>query len=239
MEYKPSKEEQEYLSQYSIEKFERPSVTTDIAVFRVTELEELNKKKKPPKKLQILLIKRAMYPYKNYWALPGGFCVPGERVEDTAKRELREETNVSDVNLNLIGVYSAPGRDPRGWIISNTFLALINKDKCVLRTDEEAWEAAWFSKEDLENIDLAFDHRNIIEEAFKLLQYYAQNNIERIFDLLPSSFTLADLQLVFEEILQKKLIKQNFRRKMMEYVVETDEIEIGYSHRNSKKFKKI
>lgn len=61
---------------------------------------------------------------------------------------------------------------------------------------------------------------------------------ERIFNLLSETFTLAEVQQVFEEILESELTKQNFRRKMMEFLVETDEIETGYSHRNSKKFKR-
>lgn len=238
MGYKVSKEEKEFLNNYSIDKFDRPSVATDIVVFRVVEEAEENKKKKRPKKLQVLMIKRATYPYKDCWTLPGGFCKSGEKVEDTASRELKEETNVSGVDLRLIGVYSEPGRDPRGWIISNTYMALINNLECELRTDEEAWEADWFSMDELESIKIGFDHVDIIKDAFSLLKGYAESYDKVVFDLLPATFTLAELQQVFEEILQYELTKQNFRRKMMEFVEETDEIETGYSHRNSKKFRK-
>lgn len=238
MEYKVSKEEKAFLENYSIEQFERPSVATDIVVFRVEEEAEENKKKKRPKKLQVLLIKRATYPYRDCWALPGGFCKQGEKVEDTASRELFEETNVSGVDLKLIGVYSEPGRDPRGWIISNTYMALIDNGECELRTDEEAWEAAWYTMDEIKELPLAFDHQKIIEDAFSLLKYYALTYSERLFDLLPPTFTLADVQQVYEEILQEPLTKQNFRRKMMEYVEETDEVETGYSHRNAKRFRK-
>ena len=238
MKYKVSKEEKEFLSQYSIADFERPSVVTDIVVFRVVEEAEKNKKKKRPKKLQILLIKRAAYPYKGCWSLPGGFCQPNEKVEDTAKRELLEETNVTGVDLKLIGVYSEPGRDPRGWIISNTFMALVDNLECEIRTDAEAWEAKWFSLDEVKDLMLGFDHEIIINDAFILLKKYASEYNRIIFDLLPDTFTLAELQQVFEEILEEELTKQNFRRKMMEFVEETDEVETGYSHRNSKKFKK-
>lgn len=88
MNYKVSKEEKEFLDNYNIGNFERPSVATDIVAFRVVEEAEENKKKKRPKKLQVLLINRATYPYKGCWTLPGGFCQPNEKVEDTAKREL-------------------------------------------------------------------------------------------------------------------------------------------------------
>lgn len=238
MKYKASKEEKEFLENYSIENFERPSVATDIVVFRVVEEAEENKKKKRPKKLQVLMINRATYPYKNCWSLPGGFCQSNEKVEDTAKRELFEETNVSGVELKLIGVYSEPGRDPRGWIISNTYMALVNNLECEIRTDEEAWEAKWFAIDELDEISIGFDHRTIINDAFKLLKEYAVDYNGIIFNLLPELFTLSELQQVYEEILQTELTKQNFRRKMMEFVVETDEMETGYSHRNSRKFKK-
>lgn len=230
--------EKEYLENYSIENFERPSLATDIVVFRVTEEDEPNKKKIRPKKLQVLLIKRASYPFMGYYVLPGGFCRPNEKVEETAVRELFEETHVSKKKLRLIGVYSEPGRDPRGWIISNTYMALVDNHKCELRTDDEAWEADWFSIEQLEELDIGFDHRRIIEDAINILRYYAKTYNEKIFELLPETFTLGELQQVFEEILQTGLIKQNFRRKMMEFLEETDELETGYSHRNSKKYRK-
>jgi len=236
--YKASKEEKEFLDNYNIANFERPSVATDIVAFRVVEEAEENKKKKRPKKLQVLLINRATYPYKNCWTLPGGFCKPNEKLEDTARRELFEETNVSGVDLRLIGVYSEPGRDPRGWIISNTYMALINNLECELRTDEEAWEAKWFEIDELDDIAIGFDHHIIIKDAFALLKEYAKDYNSIIFDLLPETFTLAEIQQVYEEILQAELTKQNFRRKMMEFVEETEEVETGYSHRNSKKYKK-
>lgn len=237
MSYIVSEEELEFLQQYSIENYERPSVAADIVVFRVVEEEEQNRKKKRPKKLQILLIKRANYPFRDCYALPGGFCRPNERVEETAKRVLVEETNVSDVDLRLIGVYSEPGRDPRGWIISNTYMALIDNGECEIRTDVDAWEASWFTMEEIKEVQMAFDHRMIIEDAFVLLKNYTKMYHPVVFDLLPDTFTLTDLQQVFEEILQCELTKQNFRRKMQEYVEETDEIETGYSHRNSKKYR--
>lgn len=237
MSNKMTKEEKEYLAAYNQSDYKCPSVAADIVVFRVTEEDEPNKKKKRPKKLQVLLIKRANFPYRDHYALPGGFCIPTETVEATAARELYEETNVANAALSLIGVYSAPDRDPRGWIISNTFLALINNQDCTLRTDEEAWEADWFELSELDDLPLAFDHHQIIQDAFIQLQYYAEHNYDKIFELLPPTFTLADLQQVFEEILQTELTKQNFRRKMLEYVEETDEVETGYSHRNSKKYR--
>ena len=143
--YKMTKAEKEYLSQYHIEDFERPSIATDIAIFSILNegvQEDIRKLQK--KSLKLLLIKRGSYPYKDNWALPGGFCKPGEDVIETAKRELFEETNVENAYLQLVGVYGEKDRDPRGWIISNTFMALMDGKACKLRAGTDAWEARWF-----------------------------------------------------------------------------------------------
>jgi len=148
--YQMSQEEKEYLQQYDITKYERPSIAADMAVFSVMGNDKENYRKLPEKKLKILLIKRASYPYKNQWALPGGFCRKGEEIMDAAYRELFEETQVRDAYLSLAGVFGEEGRDPRGWIISHTFLALFDGEKCKLRAGSDAWDARWFDVEYIE-----------------------------------------------------------------------------------------
>lgn len=145
--YQMSQEEKEYLQQYDITKYERPSIAADMAVFSVMGNDKENYRKLPEKKLKILLIKRASYPYKNQWALPGGFCRKGEEIMDAAYRELFEETQVRDAYLSLAGVFGEEGREPRGWIISHTFLALFDGEKCKLRAGSDAWDARWFEVE--------------------------------------------------------------------------------------------
>lgn len=104
--YKMSKEEKEYLSEYDISEFERPSIAADIAIFSIlSDGSKDDIRKLERKSLKVLLVKRASYPYKDCWALPGGFCRPDEDVKDTAKRELYEETNVENAYLKLVGVY--------------------------------------------------------------------------------------------------------------------------------------
>lgn len=144
--YKMSEEEKAYLAGYDITKFERPSLATDIAIFSIMEeREQENYRKLPEKALKILLIKRADYPFKDKWALPGGFCRPDEDVHETAMRELYEETHVKAAYLQLAGTYGEVGRDPRGWIISNTYLSLVDGEACKPRGGSDAWEAKWFS----------------------------------------------------------------------------------------------
>lgn len=147
-----TEEEKEYLKQYDITQFERPSIATDMAVFSIMGKKgdaaavrsADNYRKLPEKKLKILLIRRASFPYKDCWALPGGFCRNNEDVYETARREFYEETNVKDAYLKLAGIFGDVGRDPRGWIISHTFLALMDGEKCRLRAGSDAWEARWF-----------------------------------------------------------------------------------------------
>jgi len=149
VEYKiESKEEKDYLSEYNIDDYERPSVAADIVTFAVLKAKEkTNVRKLENRVLKVLLIKRAQFPYKNYWALPGGFVRPGESVEAAAQRELFEETGIKDTFIHLSNIYSDSNRDPRGWIISNTYMSLIDGERCVLRADTDAWEAAWFDIE--------------------------------------------------------------------------------------------
>lgn len=167
--YKISDEEKAYLAGYDITGFERPSLATDMAIFSIMEKgEQENYRKLPKKALKILLIKRANYPFKDLWALPGGFCRPDEDVQETALRELYEETHVKAAYLQLAGTFGEVGRDPRGWIISNTFLSLVDGETCKPRGGTDAWEAKWFSVE----LTAKEEKRNLQEEAAELVTEY-------------------------------------------------------------------
>lgn len=259
--YKQSREEKEFLDKYKLSDYERPSLATDIVIFSImNDGERKSKRHLQKRNLKVLLIKRAAYPFKDYWALPGGFCIPSEDVIETARRELKEETNVDNAYLKLIGAYGKKGRDPRGWIISNAFMALMNEEECKLRAGTDAWEARWFIVEfndetneiNAENTSengklkivldakeekgLAFDHEKIILDALRNLRKEAEYNPHIIFDLMPEYFTLTQLQNAFEIVLGKELIPNNFRRKIMPYVIETDKIIEGEGFRPAKLF---
>lgn len=291
--YEMSAEEKEFLKQYDITQFERPSVAADIAIFSILqEGTNENFRKLPKKSLKLLLIKRATYPYKDCWALPGGFCRPDEDVYETAKRELFEETNVENAYLQMAGIFGEVGRDPRGWIVSNTFLALMDGEQCKLRAGTDAWEAKWFSVElekmekknqsDEESVSIdteytmtlcsdsaditlcakvmeskefrnyheaiqyeiidsegiAFDHAKIILHTLLSLRKQVENETMIVFDLMPETFTLTQLQNAFELILQEKLLAANFRRKISDYVIETEQIIEGAGHRPAKLYKR-
>ena len=135
--------EQEFLANYDITQYPQPSVATDIVLFT------LDKQNDQPTKiqlgpLQILLIQRATHPCKDKWALPGGFCKPDETFEETAIRELFEETNVENAYLEETKTFTGQNRDKRGWIASDAFTGIICKSDCTLRADSDAWKAEWF-----------------------------------------------------------------------------------------------
>ena len=146
--------EEEFLAQYDASKWPHPALTADIAIFRQV-----------PEGAEILLIQRGNHPYKGYWALPGGFFEPGETIEQTAARELREETGVEGAHLQLVGIYSKPNRDPRDWVVTAAYATMLPEGAHVAAGDDAA-DARWFSIEDvLEKEKLAFDHAEIIADA--------------------------------------------------------------------------
>lgn len=136
--------EEEFLKTYNPGDYERPSVAADMAIFTVTEGEEDNYRKLPEKKLGILLIQRGGHPYLGAWALPGGFVRPHETAEQTARRELREETGLDQVYMEQLCTVSDPGRDPRTWVMSCSYMALIDSTRIKLQAGDDADNACWF-----------------------------------------------------------------------------------------------
>ncbi len=134
-------------------KHRNPSLTTDIFIYNENK--------------EFILIKRKNDPYKNHWALPGGFVDYGESVEDAAVREAKEETSISVQLDKLVGIYSKPDRDPRGHTVSVVYTAKGNmSDK---QADDDAIDIDIFSKEKIKEIKLAFDHAKIINDCLKFI----------------------------------------------------------------------
>ncbi len=138
-------EEKEYLDGYDRTAYPCPSLTADIAVFAVMSEETPEYRLDPLNMINLLLIERGNHPYKGDWALPGGFCMENESIEEAAGRELYEETGIDDTYLKSIGMFSKEGRDPRGWIVSEAFMALIDPSGYRIHSGSDAWNAAWFS----------------------------------------------------------------------------------------------
>ena len=114
----------------------------------------------------ILLVKRRNDPFKGYLVLPGGFVNEGERVEDAAKREVKEETSLNIELLDILGVYSDPARDPRGHMMSTVFIAKIssNNEKVDAVAQDDAAAIEWISLEVIDTRNVGFDHKRIISD---------------------------------------------------------------------------
>lgn len=180
-------------------RYEHMAVTTDCVIFTYVD-----------RQLKVLLVKRGGEPYKGCWAFPGGFLQNDETARDGALRELREETGLEAAAIGELGVFSDPDRDPRERVITIAFYALI-KPAEVLGGDD-ADEAAWFSIDALPL--LAFDHKKIFEAAMERLR--RDIHFEPIgFNLLDDTFTIPDLQRLYEAILGVKFDRRNFQRKIM------------------------
>jgi 8-oxo-dGTP diphosphatase len=181
--------------------YPHPAVTTDVVLFTIRD-----------EQLEVLLIRRANEPFRDRWALPGGFVDIDEDLADCAKRELEEETGVTDVYLEQLYTFGAPQRDPRERVISVTYYALAPADRLTVRAASDAAEAAWFPSRRLP--PLAFDHHAIIQMAHERLAAKLDYSTIAL-QFMPEKFTLTQLQSVYEVVLGEKLDKRNFRKRIM------------------------
>lgn len=171
--------EEEFLASYSSDKYPKPSLTADIAVFAYENNE-----------LYLLLIKRGGHPFLDCWALPGGFANKNEPIEETAARELEEETGVKGLSLIPVGLFSKPGRDPRGWVVTQAYTALVEKSGLKPKAADDAKESKWFriiptdensftlNRDDISipinntygSSNIAFDHTEIIYRSYQMVR---------------------------------------------------------------------
>ena len=210
--------EEEYLKTYNPNKYEKPSVTTDILIFTVNENHEL----------ELLLIKRGGHPYKGKWAIPGGFVNMTESLDDGAKSELKEETGLSgDYHLEQLYTFGGVNRDPRMRVISVAYMALIPKAALLPRAGDDAAEAMFFrvsindrelqlageNKTLLTAKDLAFDHEEIICTAWKRLAGKLDYT-DLAFEFLnnKNDFTLGELRGIYECIKGQTIDAGNFAK---------------------------
>lgn len=161
-------------------------------------------------KLHVLLIKRHNPPFQGEWAIPGGFVEVDESLEQAASRELYEETGLKGIPLVQLHTFGQPGRDPRMRVVSVAYVALAHYTQISPQAGDDAAEAEWHPIDDLPS--LAFDHADILSCALEQLR--TRFGELAAYRLLPSEFTLPELQAVYEAICGEKLDKRNFRRKI-------------------------
>ncbi len=208
-------------------KHERPALTIDCVVFGL-DLSEST--------LKVLLIERKLAPFKNMYALPGGFVRRNETIEHAALRELGEETGITNVFLEQLYTFGDPKRDPRGWIVTVAYYALVSPEQHVVRASSDAHSAAWISVKRIPA--LAFDHGKILDAALARLRgkvTYAPVG----FELLPKKFTISQLRKLYEIILERELDKRNFRKKIlsMNLLHELNEWQQNVSHRAARLYR--
>jgi 8-oxo-dGTP diphosphatase len=181
------------------------AVTVDLAVFTVRE-----------GSLHVLLVERGEEPYKGHWALPGGFVLPRESAEEAARRELAEETGLTQdsvcaFHLEQLRTYSDPDRDPRMRVVSVAYAALV-PDLPEPRGGGDAARAQWWPTGGLG--PLAFDHDRILADAHNRvgakLEYTCLATA-----FCPAEFTLGELRQVYETVWGVELDRPNFRRKVL------------------------
>lgn len=203
----------------------RPALAVDCVVFGLDEGD-----------LKVMLVKRGVEPFQGKWALPGGFVRPDETLEQAALRELAEETGLREVYLEQLYTFGDLDRDPRGRVVSVAYYALVAMAGRAIKAATDAAQAAWFAINDVPG--LAFDHERILETAVERLRGKVRY-VPIGFELLPPSFTLTQLQHLYEAVLDRAFDKRNFRKKVLALgvVEETGEIQQDVSHRAARLFR--
>ncbi len=205
--------------------YPRAALTVDCVVFGFDEGE-----------LKVLLIQRALEPFKGKWALPGGFVHVDETIDDAARRELAEEAGLKEVFLEQLYTFGALGRDPRERVVSVAHYALVKLSDHQAKAATDAANAEWFPISNAPK--LAFDHAEIL--ALALARLKAKVRYQPIgFELLPPKFTLSELQHLYEAVLETDLDKRNFRKKVLGFglLVPLKETRMAGRHRPAQLFR--
>lgn len=182
-------------------KYKFAVIATDVVIFTIKNND-----------LNVLLIQMKKKPFIDMWAMPGGLVNPGESVDDSAKRNLSLKAGVKDIFLEQLYTFGDADRDPFGRVVSVAYFALIQSTDVELKTTKDYKDVAWFSVKKLPK--MAYDHKEVLALAIERLKSKLEyTNIAC--NLLPNEFTLTELQDIYEIILDKKLDKRNFRKKIL------------------------
>lgn len=174
-----------------------PTVATIVAIFAVAKGH-----------MQVLLVSRTGEPALGQWALPGGFWDDSESLNASATRKLVEETGATDVYLEQL--FTTSGLDQTQATVAVAYFALVEAGSVRLREGED-WRPAWFAVDDLP--PLAFDNNRLIDQAVARIRAKLEyTNI--VYGLMPSEFTVRELQTTYEAIMHEPLDRRNFRKKM-------------------------
>ena len=206
--------------------FNYAAIATDVVMFTVHN-----------QQLKVLLIEMKKKPFVGYWAVPGGMVNPEESVDASAQRHLSNKAGIKDIYLEQLYTFGDVDRDPFGRVVSVAYFSLIpDADKFQIKTTRDYADISWHNVDHLPK--MAYDHRNIIKMALDRLRAKLEyTNV--VYSLLPTDFTLAEMQQVYEVILGKNLDKRNFRKKILSLnmVEKTGKKTEGTAHRPADMYK--
>lgn len=186
---------------FSAKKYAFTVVAADVILFTVKD-----------DALHVLLIKMKKRPFTDYWAAPGGLVKINESVDKAAMRILKEKTGISRRTLEQLATFGRVDRDPFGRVVSVAYMALVPHQGLKLATTDEHGDVAWFPISRLPK--LAYDHKEMVRFAYKRLRdVIGYSTVVK--HIMPSEFSLGDLQRVHEIILSKSLDKRNFRKRVL------------------------
>ena len=214
--------EQEFLKNYDSSNYQKPSVAVDIALFTIHE-----------NQLQVLLTKRQAHPFAGMLALPATFVGIYETLDECAKRALYQKTGLQNIYLEQLYTWGDINRDPRMRIISVSYYALVSESN--IQFSELEQEAKFYPVDEIKS--LAFDHEKIIAYGRERIRNKI-NYTDIAFSLVPEEFTLPQLQKIYEILLNQKLYKANFRKKISDKIISTDKMLSGTKQRPSRIYKK-
>ncbi|WP_455715143.1 NUDIX hydrolase [Anaerosporobacter sp.] len=219
-----TQQDKEFLNNYDSSIYEKPSITVDLLVFTIEDEE-----------LKIVMIKRKSSPYKGMLSLPGAFVGMEETLDEAASRGIKEKTGLVDIYFEQLYTWGEVKRDPRMRIISVSYMALVSIEDLYRAAGSSEISNHLYTVDKLLQSEehIAFDHKEMIaygRERIKNKVEYTQ----LAFEFLPDKFTLPQLQKINEILLGKELYKANFRKKVKDMVIETEEFISGGAHRPSK-----
>jgi 8-oxo-dGTP diphosphatase len=207
-------DEQSYLKTYEPRAFSAPLFSIDAILFSYHE-----------ETLKVLLVQRSNHPDKGKWGLPGGFVdlLRDKCLEDTVLRKINEKTGVKPPYIEQLATIGNNNRDARGWAVTSCYSALMAYQDCEAKI-ESVDDVKWVALNDLNSIELAFDHQHLIDMARDRLKQKALYSIVPAY-ALPEKFTLPELQYLHEVLIGKPIQKKSFRRRIeqAELLIDTGE----------------
>lgn len=163
-------------------------------------------------KLKVLLLRKESEPFKGYWLLPSNLLMISETIEECANDTLKEMVGLENICLKQCDVFSKIDRLPNDRILANSLIGLVDNQTIMLKKQKRPYESAWFTIDSLPK--MVYDHGSILESSVKFLRKEL-TNMDLLKKLFPNDFTMPELQVVFEQILNKDLDRRNFRKKIL------------------------